>query len=189
MRYWAIKRGNETTFHTTADNHTPQDEGIPVEVNDLVYEVTRYPVMYEYFDWSTHTYQFDLPLMTVQLQKKVERERDQYQAPIIEETLDYSVESALKTAEVRDFRKCSTLTILTMPVIARRKRWPYITAEATALGQTIYQVADAFETELAAGDNVVRTIAVKARKAKAAIRNATTAEAKLAAANVDWSIT
>lgn len=74
-----------------------------------------------------------------------------------------------------------------LSLVDKQKKYPFAYAEMQQTGETLTAVLARFETGLNAASAKISVIEAQAQKAKRNVRAATTAAAKQAAANVQWS--
>jgi hypothetical protein len=90
--------------------------------------------------------------------------------------------------EIQDLKSVTDATIGLMTALQRQVRWPFLIALMTESGTALAgfrTFAAAAETELAPRVSTLATLSARALLARRAVRQAATAEAKLAASEVD----
>lgn len=88
--------------------------------------------------------------------------------------------------EVQDFRSLSTEAVTGLTAVQRRERWPMLSALVSESGATLPQVVSAAETELRPRVRRIALFEARAVLARRAVRTATDAATKIAAADVAW---
>jgi hypothetical protein len=129
----------------------------------------------------------DVVLAEAAAVERIERERDTVSLALVRRLVKHTADF-FTWNEVQDYRANST-AIEALGALAKAKRVPFLSAHALENSATLLQVVNAAENRLWNTIRYLATYEARAQKYMTAVRDATTAQGKLdAAEGINWTV-